>query len=155
MDYYYRLLESITTGTDSSLILFFVIVAGLVLPLYWLILKDRKYSRQHEATKHDKYIEREREIIKVIRDISAVIAENTAVTATLKNILHEHGKDTNQSIGRIHERVDGVLSDTAEIKMMTQAILTLLNAMTGGMSSQRTAGGVGSGIGGSIGGGAQ
>ena len=151
MDYYYRLLESITTGTDSSLILFFVIVAGLVLPLYWIMLKDRKYARQHEAVKHDKYIEREREIIKVIRDISAVIAENTAVTATLKNILHEHGKDTNQSIGRIHERVDGVLSDTAEIKMMAQLILTsggftksALNTMTNG-----------SGIGGGIGGGAK
>ena len=143
MEYYYSLLEQITAGTDSSLILFFIIVAGLVLPLYWLILKDRKYSRQHENekrqhenTKHDKYIEREREIINVMREISAVIAENTAITATLKNILHDYGSDTKQSVGRIHERVDDIFSDTAEIKVMTQVIMTALNIRPGGGETQ-------------------
>ena len=143
MEYYYMLLEQVTAGTDSSLILFFVIVAGLVLPLYWLILKDRKYSRQHENEKHehenkkhDKFIEREREIISVMREISAVIAENTSVTATLKNILHNYGADTKQSVGRIHERVDNISADTAEIKIMTQVIMAALKVKPVGGENQ-------------------
>lgn len=127
MEYYYRLLEQITVGTDSSLILFFVIVAGLVLPLYYLILKDRKYSRQHESEKHAKFIEREREIISVMREISAVIAENTAVTASLKTLLQDHGADVKQAIGRIHGRIDVVVADTAEVKVTAKAILAAVN----------------------------
>ena len=116
MEYYYRLLEQLTTGTDSSLILFFIIVAGLVLPLYLLILKDRKYTRQHENEKHDKYIEREQGIINVMRNISTVIAENTAVTTTLKGILQTHGIESKQAVGRIHERIDQMLLKFAEFQ---------------------------------------
>ena len=116
MAYYYNLLEQITIGTDSSLILFFAIVAGLVLPLYVILLKDRKNARQHESEKHDKYIEREREIINVMREIGAVIAENTAITASLKLYLEGSSADTRTALGRIHERIDTVLADTAHIK---------------------------------------
>ena len=128
MDYYYELLEQVTTGTDSSLILFFVIVAGLVLPLYYLVLRDRKYGREHENHKHDKYIEREREIIGVMREISAVIAENTAVTASLKSLLQSHGIESKQAVERLHERIDIVVTDIAELKAMTKMAL----AATGG-----------------------
>ena len=134
-DYYYQLLENITTGSDSSLIFFFVIVAGLVLPLYGLILKDRKYSRAHEnekrkhdADKHDKYIERERELIHVMRENSAVIAGNTAIMESMKTILINNGADTKQAFGRVHERMDTSLADTAEIKAILQAVWPLLSA---------------------------
>lgn len=127
VDYYYGILEQITSGTDSSLILFFVIVAGLVLPLYGLLLKDRKHTRQHENSKHDRYIEREREIINVMREISAVIAENTSMTASLKSILEGHGADIKQAIGRVHERIDIVVADTNETKATTKAILSTIN----------------------------
>ena len=48
LDYYYSLLETIAAGIDSSLILFFIILAALVLPLYGLLLRERRFSRQHD-----------------------------------------------------------------------------------------------------------
>jgi len=134
MEYFYQLLEQVTTGTDSSLVLFFVIMAALVLPLYVLLIKDRKSTREHEvkkreheSQKHDKYIEREREIINVMRETSAVIAENTVVTAGLKmlleghgtsfkNILETHGVGIRDGLKRIHERLDMIIADSAEVK---------------------------------------
>jgi len=124
MEYYYRLLEQITTGSDSSLLLFFVIVAGLVLPLYWLILKDRKYTREHENKKHDKYIEREREIINVMRDISAIIAENTAVTKGFNSLLESSAVVTNDIFKQVRDRLDIIGADTAETKATAGAIMT-------------------------------
>ena len=134
MEQYYNFLEQIAGRTDISLIQFFLIMAGLVLPLYALIIKDRRRSRKHENEKrelenkkralenerHDKYIEREKEIINVMREISAVIAENTSITATLKDILRDYRADTKQSVSRIHERIDDVFAVAAEIKTMLQ-----------------------------------
>ena len=121
---HYGLYEAIVAATDSEVILFFIIVAVVmavvVAPLYIASIKDRKYSRKHENEKHDKYIEREREIIDVMRDISAVIAENTAVTTTLKGILETHGTEPKQAVERIHERIDQMLGDIAEIKTLQQ-----------------------------------
>ena len=118
MEYYYNLLENITTGTDSSLIVFFVIVAALVLPLYGFMLKDRKYTRQHDSDKQAKYIEREREILAVIKENSTAIAECTAVIASLKSLIENSGTKHEQAVERIHNRVDDILKDTAHIKAL-------------------------------------
>ena len=127
MEYYYQLLENVTTGTDSSLIFFFVIVAGLVLPLYILIIKDRKYTRQHESEKHDKYIEREKEIISVMRETSAVIAENTVVTAGLKSLLESHGAGIKDGMKRIHERLDSIVVSNAETNATMKALFASIS----------------------------
>ena len=138
MEYYYGLLEQITTGTDSSLILFFVIVAAMLVPLYYLALKGRNSNLAYEKEKQRSYIEREREIINVIkemsdantsvvREFSAVVAENTAAIASLKAFLHDHGTESKlatsrihdkieQVASRLHERMDKVLGDTSAIK---------------------------------------
>ena len=105
MEYYYGLLEQVTMGTDSSLILFFVIVAAMLVPLYYMTLKGRNSNLTHEKDKQASYIEREREIISVIKDMSesntsvvrefsAVVAENTAAIASLKAYLNDHGAES-------------------------------------------------------------
>ena len=138
MEYYYSLLEQITTGTDSSLILFFVIVAAMLVPLYYMMLKGRNNNLAFEKEKQTSYIEREREIISVIkemsdsntsvvREFSAVVAENTAAIASLKAYLNDHGTESKlatsrihdkieQVASRLHERIDKVLDDTTVIK---------------------------------------
>ena len=99
MDGYYQLLEAITGRTDSSLILFFVILAALVLPLYGLPLRDRKYARQHEKDVQEHHSARERVILDVVKDNSAAI---TACSTVLDS--------TKQTIDRMHDRLDGVLA---------------------------------------------
>ena len=138
MEYYYSLLEQITTGTDSSLILFFVIVAAMMVPLYYLALKGRSSSLDHEKEKQRGYIEREREIVNlikemsdsnigVVREFSAVVAENTAAIASLKAYLNDHGTESKLATSRIHDkieqvaarqhkRMDEILSDISAIK---------------------------------------
>ena len=110
--------------------LFFVIIAVSVTPLYIFVFSDRKNRRKHEkdllvheserrkhdGEKHDKYIEREREIIAVVKENSAAIAGLTTVTAGLKYYLETNSADTKLALGRIHERIDTVLADTAQIK---------------------------------------
>lgn len=137
MQYYYQLLEQITTGTDSSLILFFVIVAGLMMPMYYLMLRERKSSRQHElevkaelkkyeVEKHDKFIEREKEIINVVKENSAVISDLRGTIRTLEQLVDSHNKDFKDSIIRIHDRID-------ESKGMTTEILTILKTSSLGV----------------------
>ena len=117
MQYYYQILEQITTGTDSSLILFFVIVAAMLLPLYVLTLRERKNSRKHElemkaelkkyeSEKHAKYIEREREIINVVKENTAVISALHEAIKTLVSTGDAQSKDIKLSIARVHERID-------------------------------------------------
>ena len=137
MQYYHQLLEQITTGTDSSLILFFVIVAGLMMPMYYLMLRERKSSRQHElevkaelkkyeVEKHDKFIEREKEIINVVKENSAVISDLRGTIRTLEQLVDSHNKDFKDSIIRIHDRID-------ESKGMTTEILTILKTSSLGV----------------------
>lgn len=127
MEYYYQLLEQITSGTDSSLILFFVIVAAMVLPLYAIMLKDRKNYREHENQKQNKYIEREREIIAVIKENSSVIAENAAITSGLKSLFKDNELELKQAVNRIHQRVDMLLVENAETKATVNAIFAAFN----------------------------
>lgn len=121
-DYMYRVYEYIVQATSSELILFAVLAAiffstgGVV--FYKLGTNRRKQDKQFESDKQDKYIEREREIIAVIKENSATIAANTAATSSLKLFLESTSADTKVSLTRIHERLDLVLLDTAKIKTL-------------------------------------
>jgi len=70
----YRIYEAIISNTDSALILFFIILALFLIPFSILLLKDRKERNKNENLRHERYIERERLIIEVIKENSTVIA---------------------------------------------------------------------------------
>lgn len=96
-------LEQVTTKTQSELILFFIILAVvlmvLIVPLYTLILKDRKEKNKQESDRLGQYMEREKRIIEVV-------TANTEVMASLKTTLDRDGKATTASIERVHDRLD-------------------------------------------------
>ena len=124
-DRIYGVYEAIIEATSSELILFFVtmaLMAIMVLPLYKNIIKDRKArrqhdsekqkaSQQHDSEKQDKYIEREREVI-------AVIKENSAVIASLKILFENQGSENRKSIERINDRIDTILTNIMQLKII-------------------------------------
>jgi flagellar basal body-associated protein FliL len=101
-----KLLQDAIHKAESDLIIFFVVLAvvliAFIIPLYAMILRDRKEHRASESTRQDKYLEREREIIRVI-------TANTEVNAGLKATLEMMNADTKSSFVRIHERIDNVI----------------------------------------------
>ena len=107
--YFYGIYEAVVQAASGDLILFFVIMAVMVLPLYAIIIKDRKASRQHDSEKQNKYIEREKEVITVIK-------ENSAVIASVKTLLENQGSENRKSIERINERIDAILTNIMQIK---------------------------------------
>ena len=143
-DYFYRIYMAITENTSSDLIFFFVILGIVITPAYVYIFRDRKAKRQHDREKQGIYAEREKEIVTVIkemseknndmaRDFSAVVAENTAVISTLKDLIKNQGAESKlatarihekleQVTGRLHERIDGVAGDASVIKSDISAI---------------------------------
>ena len=154
-DYIYRIYAAIVENTSSDLILFFVILALAVTPAYVFIFKDRKSVRKHESEKQDKENERNKEIITIIKEMSgsnnnmakefsAVVAENTGVITTLKeliknhdaelkNLFQYHGAESKlanarihekieQFTVRLHERMDNIKVDTSIIKTEIVAI---------------------------------
>ena len=143
-DYLYRIYTAIAENTSSELLLFFVILAVTVAPAYVFIFKDRKSNRKHDSDKQDKENEREKELFtlfkemseshnEVAREFSAVVAENTAVISTLKDILQSQGAESKlttarihekieQVANRLHERIDNVVCDSNVIKAEIAAI---------------------------------
>ena len=86
-EYGYRVYEEIIRQTASELILFFVIVAVAMIPLYMLTLRGRKADRQHER-------EEKQLIIKVIQ-------ENSEVIAGLKAALDNSGATTGKALEQL------------------------------------------------------
>lgn len=113
-EYAYRVYESVIQATSSELILFFIIfavvLAVVLVPIYAMILKDRKDRRkgntESETVKHDKHLERESKMIERERQILEVIKENSAVIAGLKVTLESSGETTKATLERIHTRID-------------------------------------------------
>ena len=95
-EYAYEVYESIIQATSSELILFFIIIAVMAIPLYIVVLKGRKADKQHER-------EREKQILEVIK-------ENSAVIAGLKTTLDSSGETTKNTLERIHTRIDSLES---------------------------------------------
>jgi cytochrome c oxidase assembly protein Cox11 len=121
--------------TDSEIILLMVLfLIGLVLvvvPLYRLIIRDRREQREtavkREKEKNDAEIEREKRVIDVIK-------ENTEVMGSVKVLLKTTARDTKTSLVRIHKRIDeqatavsAVQSSLDEIKSDTGRILEILD----------------------------
>jgi len=100
-EYGYRVYEYIVDATNSDLILFFVIIAVIVVPLYIVVLKGRKTDKQHE-------LKREKQILEVIK-------ENSTVIAGLKVTLDTSNVDTKSTLDRIHTRIDGICTGIARI----------------------------------------
>ena len=111
---YEDVLHEVINKAESDIILLFVIAAVamviFMLPLYGMILRDRKERRVSEAarikdetdaanTRQDKYMERERQII-------AVITANTEAITSLKSIFEISSTSTTSSFARVHDRLD-------------------------------------------------
>ena len=111
----YGIYEIIALNTSSELILFFLIMAVVVIPLYWLISKGRKAGRQLER-------EREQQIIEVIK-------ENSTVIAGLKSTLDDSRAATGEALERIHARIDNqsrtlkaIFADIMQMKIRAAAV---------------------------------
>jgi len=114
---YTLLYEAIEKAENDIILLFVVLGVFLVIvfvPLYGLILKDRKNQRTIESERkamefnaanlrHDKYIEREQQIIKAFTE---VVTGNSEAISGLKSTLDNSGQATTQSLNRVHERID-------------------------------------------------
>jgi len=122
----YKLLYEAIEKAESEIILLFVVLGVFLVlffvPLYGLILKDRKNQRVIEAERktmefeaanirHDKYIEREQQIITAFTD---VVTRNSEAMAGLKSTLDNSGQATIQSLTRVHDRIDGHTKMTQE-----------------------------------------
>ena len=116
---YYNIYETIATNTDSSLIIFFIVLVVsiiiAVIPLYNMVLKGRKYDRQHELKRAQHELERGQQVLAVVQENSATIAANTSVIMGLQNVLAKHSTATAKALERVHARVDGQAADIAQI----------------------------------------
>jgi len=134
----YQVYEEIAQTTSSELILFFVLVAIVVIPLYTMVLRDRKDRREgdaeSESAKHDRHLERESQMLERERHILAVIKENTAVIAGLKVTLDNSGDATKTALERINaligekgKAINGVAIDLAQIRTGQTEIASKVN----------------------------
>ena len=110
-------LETIAKNTQSELILFFIIVALLTVPIYVLLLKNRKHRNQFENERRSQYMEREKEVLKLIANNSdeiknviinntVAMTNNTSAIAKLETTLERDRREFHQSVVRIHDRID-------------------------------------------------
>jgi hypothetical protein len=140
---YNEVIQEVIKQAESDIILLIILLVVamvvFILPLYGLIMKDRKEHRKSEVarrteetnannTRQDKYMERERQII-------AVITANTEVMSRLNTTLERDGKATASSLERIHTRIDGqgnTLTDLggAVIKLQTTLEEVVRNQQT-------------------------
>ncbi len=115
-------LQGVTGSTNSELILFFVVAAVILviflLPLYGIIVKDRRERRKAEyertrgeaaaiSAQQSKAMEHERQILDVV-------TSNTQVMASLRTTLERDGKATIASIDRVHTRIDHIGEELGE-----------------------------------------
>jgi len=122
-----NVLNGIVNKTQSDLIFFFIILTivlvVVLLPLYNMMMKDRKEKQNAENVRQDKYIEREKQIIQVI-------TANTEVMSGLKTALDASGATTNSSLVRVQERMDSQNTKIGEISVDIALIKsTLENAI--------------------------
>ena len=108
---YEQIVQDVVGKTHSEIILFFVIVLVILvvvlLPLYYMILRDRKARLVHENIRQDKFIEREKQVIEVIK-------ANTEAITGLKSMLEISRTSTSDSLTRIHERIDNQCRNCSE-----------------------------------------
>ncbi len=114
-----EILSQVTQKTNSELILFFIIFAIILvvflLPLYGLLLKDKKEKHKAEKEKRDDYMQREKQIIEVIK-------ENSEVIASLKVTLENNSVNTNSSLNRLHDKMDAMSIELGVIKAKQEQV---------------------------------
>ena len=126
-----QLVSQVIEKTQSELILFMIIIVValilVALPLYVMVSKDKKLKTEQENVRQDKYIQREAQIIEVIK-------ENSAVIAGLKTTLDSNGTSFVKSLERVHERLNE--HSTAE-RAAHFEIAKINTKMTSVMENQR------------------
>lgn len=100
-EHVYDVYAQIVSATYSDLVLFFIILAVAIAPLYALVLKGRKTELE---LRH----KREQDFLDVIR-------EHTRVMASLKTTLDKDTGSTSNALERVHCRVDDIANDTSKI----------------------------------------
>jgi sensor domain CHASE-containing protein len=115
-----QLLSEVAQRSNSELIYFFIIVAVVLaivcIPMYRMMLKERKERLIQESIRQERYIEREREIIKVI-------SENSAVIAGLKATFELTGASNHSSFSRVHERLDEIIQHNTTVKVTLDEVI--------------------------------
>jgi len=135
-------MHDIVNQTDSSLITFFIIViiamVLFILPFYVIILKDRKEQRTQDNLRQDRYIEREREIIRVvtanteaITGLKAAVDITSASNATIFTRIHDRIDSQNKQITELGTLITKAVSSLDEVIRKQQ---TLCNDMKSGFS---------------------
>jgi len=109
-EYAYGIYEEIVRATSSDLILFFIIAAVAVIPLYMLALKGRKAEKEHERERDKQFL--------------AVIKENSTVLAGLKITLDSNGTSTVSALERIYARIDNNDNKLATISENVSQVAT-------------------------------
>lgn len=125
-------LSDIVKNTTNDTVYIFIILAvvflGLTIPLYTLILKDRKNKNQAEAERLAQYMAREKQIIDVV-------SSNTEALTKLSTTLERDSKDTVNSIMRVHDRID---AQNALILAQSEALARISTAMEESIRNQST-----------------
>ena len=127
MDYDYTyILDEVARQTNSELILFFIVVAAILLtvflPFYRMLSKERKERLSQDNLRQDKYLEREKHII-------TVITLNTEAIVGLKTTLELTSTSTLASFTRIHERLDEQSRKISEQSTVIANVKTTLEAV--------------------------
>ena len=118
-DYFIGLIDYIA-GTPNGVLPIIVIGVSLYSHLYYMILKYRKHARQidNDRVVAEKEFDSQRnsEILAVVKENTAAITQHTAVSSSLRALCESIGMDVKASNSRIHDKIEDVLKDTAEIK---------------------------------------
>ena len=124
-EYYLSLYELLTGSTGGSYMPIFVLAAGLIAHLYWMMMKEKKNARQQyserQVAQKEYDNQRNSEILAVVKENTAAITANTAVSGSLKTLFESMSADVKSSVSRTHDRIDEVLKDTSEIKTLVRA----------------------------------
>jgi len=104
-----EILKHIAQNTDSSLILFFLIAAVILVPVGLLLMKHSKHRHEVECRRREQDRAREQNIIQVITG-------NTEVMAGIKATLEVNNSTFNASLSRIHDRIDSLNEKAQFIK---------------------------------------
>jgi len=110
-------LTEIAKTTQSELIIFFVIIAVVVIvvvvPMYILVLRDRRFKNQLDIEKYGQYID--------------VIKANTAVMAELKSMLELIVIKATFEREKLARMIEEVLRNNSTTEASLNRILTIVD----------------------------
>ncbi len=125
-----EIFKEIATKTQSDLMMFFILISVIILvvllPLYKMMVTDRSNRRKEEQIRKnldvknendrlEKYIQREAQIIGVIK-------ENSEVISGLKFALENSGITTTKALDKVLANQDEILKELRETKLIVESI---------------------------------